>query len=398
MGVKIIPSSDKIDLEYPDKKSYVNVIENTNKMKVGSSFTSSFSKEDIEFYNMLIFSDNLRALRYLYDDFKGKIRLIYIDPPYATGRLFNGESLKKSHLTGDDLAYDDRMLGSQYIEFLRSRMIFLRELLAEDGSIYVHIDWKMSHYVRVVMDEIFGPEHFVNEISRIKCNPKGMPRQGYGNYKDNILFYSKGNNFLWNDSREPFTDEEIARLFSKVDGNGRRYTTFPLHANGPVSEGETGKAWRGRLPPKGAHWQYKQKDLDKLDEDGLIIWSKNGNPRRKVYADDAIKRGKKRQDIWDFKDPQYAIYPTEKNLDMLKVIIEASSNPRDIVLDAFCGAGTTLRAAESLGRRWIGIDNSPVAISIVRDWLQKETTLDLQPYVILTDILNLKVTDEILEH
>ena len=123
------------------------------------------------------------------------------------------------------------------------------------------------------------------------------------------------------------------------------------------------------MPPKGSHWQYLPEVLDKFDEQGLIEWSPKGNPRRKYYADEAIKKKKKRQDIWEFKDPYYPLYPTQKNLEMLKVIVEASSNPGDIVLDAFCGSGTTLIAAEELGRRWIGIDNAKVAISVAKERL-----------------------------
>ncbi|MEW6007316.1 MAG: site-specific DNA-methyltransferase, partial [bacterium] len=119
-------------------------------------------------------------------------------------------------------------------------------------------------------------------------------------------------------------------------------------------------------PPRGSHWQYPPEELDKLNEQGLIEWSSTGNPRRIYYAEEAVKKGKKRQDIWEFKDPPYPSYPTEKNLEMLKTIIEASSNPDDLVLDCFVGSGTTLIAAEELGRRWIGIDNSKVALDVAQ--------------------------------
>ena len=264
----------------------------------------------------------------------------------------------------DETAYIDRLHGSEYFEFLRERLILMRELLADDGSIYVHIDCKIGHYVKILMDEIFGEENFINDITRIKCNPKNFPRKAYGNIKDMILFYSKTNKYIWNDPREPYTQEDIEKLFPKIDENGRRYTTVPLHAPGETKNGATGKAWRGMLPPKGRHWRYPPEVLEELDKKGLIEWSKRGVPRLKIYADEFIKKGKRRQDIWEFKDPQYPSYPTEKNLDMHKVIIEASSNSGDIVLDAFAGSGTTLVAAEMLGRRWIGIDNSPYAIKI----------------------------------
>jgi adenine-specific DNA-methyltransferase len=216
------------------------------------------------------------------------------------------------------------------------------------------------------MDKIFGEDNFINHIVRIKCNPKNFHRAGYGNIHDMILFYSKTQNYVWNDSRESFSEDDIRRLSPKVDKSGRRYTTTPLHAPGETQNGVTGLPWRGIRPPRGRHWQYPPEELDRLDKEGLIEWSPNGNPRKIIYADEMIQKGKKRQDVWDFKDPPYPIYPTAKNIEMLKVIINASSNPDDIVLDCFAGSGTTLVAAEALGRRWIGIDISEVAIETIQ--------------------------------
>ena len=127
--------------------------------------------------------------------------------------------------------------------------------------------------------------------------------------------------------------------------------------------GATGKPWRGLKPPLGRHWRYPPSVLEELDRKGLIEWSSTGNPRKKIYADEVMKAGVKIQDVWTFKDPQNPKYPTEKNLEMLKLIVANSSRPGDVILDAFCGSGSTLVAARELGRRWIGIDNSPVAIA-----------------------------------
>jgi adenine-specific DNA-methyltransferase len=315
--------------------------------------------------NMLIYGDNLPALKALMGnpDINGKVRLVYIDPPFSTNQDFRGGNSRTiSRSTEDEIAYEDRLVGAKYLEFLRKRFILLRELLANDGSIYVHIDWKIGHYVKILMDEVWGQERFINNITRVKCNPKSFKRKAYGNMTDMILFYSKTEDYVWNDSREEMGEDDILRLFPKVDKNGRRYTTLPLHAAGETQNGPTGQPWRRRRPPKGSHWQYPPEVLDRLDEQGLIEWSSTGNPRRKHYADDILRNGKKRQDIWEFKDPPYPIYPTEKNAEMLKAIVKTSSNPNDIVLDSFSGAGTTLVCAEELRRRWIGIDNSPWAI------------------------------------
>ena len=242
--------------------------------------------------------------------------------------------------------------------------MLLRELLSDHGSIYLHIDYKIGHYVKVLMDEVFGPENFRNDITRIKCNPKNFSRTGYGNIKDMILFYSKSASPTWREARRPLSAEQTARLFKKIDAGGRRYTTVPLHAPGETARGETGKAWRGIMPPKGRHWRSAPAALDALDRDGLIEWSSSGVPRKKIYLDQMP--GQKVQDIWEFKDPQHPSYPTEKNLDMLKLIVAASSDEQDLVLDCFCGSGTTLVAADELNRNWIGIDESEHAIEVAK--------------------------------
>ena len=321
--------------------------------------------------NRLILGDNWLALNLLLQDptISGRVRLIYIDPPYSTNQEFRiGDertaTVSSSH--EDRVAYEDKLLGANYLKFLYDRFVLLREILADDGSIYVHVDVKIGHYVKVLMDKIFGEENFINHIVRIKCNPKNFFRPGYGNIHDMILFYSKSKSYVWNEAREEFSEDEVKRLFPKVDKSGRRYTTTPLHAPGETRNGVTGLPWRGIKPPKGRHWRYPPEELERLDKEGLIEWSSNRVPRKIIYADEVIQKGKKRQDIWDFKDPPYPIYPTEKNIEMLKVIIQASSNPDDIVLDCFAGSGTTLVAAEALGRRWIGVDNSEIAIEIIQ--------------------------------
>jgi len=315
--------------------------------------------------NMLIEGDNLSVIKTLLKEpsVAGRVKLIYIDPPFSTNQEFRGGTSRTvSRSIEDEIAYKDKLIGAEYIEFLRKRLILLKDMLADDGSIYVHIDCKIGHYVKVLMDEIFGRKQYINDITRIKCNPKGSKRKAYGNMKDMILFYSKSSHYVWNESREKFREEDIQRLFQKIDKDGRRYTTLPLHGPGETRNGPTGRPWKGVSPPKGSHWQYCPEKLDRLDKQGLIEWSSTGNPRRKYYAEEALIKGKKRQDIWEFKDPAYPSYPTEKNLKMLKMIIEASSNDDSLVLDCFAGSGTTLVAAEELKRRWIGIDDSRLAI------------------------------------
>lgn len=317
--------------------------------------------------NRLIQGNNLSVLRTLLDGYRGKVDLIYIDPPFATNGQFRigaDRANTISSSTEDALAYNDTLLGAAYMEFMRERLILLRELLSEQGSIYLHIDYKIGHYLKVLMDEVFGNRHFRNDIARIKCNPKNFSRKAYGNIKDLILFYSKSDRMTWNDPKVPFSEEDKVRLFKKIDANGRMYTTIPLHAPGETRNGSTGEPWRGIMPPKGRHWRSAPDELEEMNKQGLIEWSANGVPRKKIYADE--RAGKRVQDIWTFKDPQYPIYPTQKSLELLKFIVEASSNEGDLVLDCFCGSGTTLLAAQELGRRWIGIDEAEPAIEIAQ--------------------------------
>ena len=352
-------------LQYPLKKTENQILMETNKLKLVSIFGTGKNK--------LIKGENLQVLKTLLEDFnlKGKIDLVYIDPPFATNNHFtigNDRVSTISNSKKDKTAYKDKLIGNEFLEFLRERFIFLRELLSQNGSIYLHIDYKVGHYVKIIMDEIFGIENFRNDITRIKCNPKNFQRKAYGNIKDMILFYSKSKNPIWNEAKEKFTEIDIERLFKKIDSTGRRYTTIPLHAPGETMNGSTGQEWKGQKPPKGRHWRSDPKIFDKWDKQGLIEWSANGVPRKKIYADE--KDGKKKQDIWEYKDTQYPTYPTEKNFNLLKDIILASSNPNSIVLDCFCGSGTTLQAAQELERNWIGIDNSEEAIKVTQERLK----------------------------
>lgn len=327
--------------------------------------------------NLLIKGDNIEAMKWLLNNgYKGLVDLVYIDPPFATGGTFgidkDGRVATISKSINSTVAYLDTLQGPKFIEFLRERVILIHELLSDKGSLYLHIDYKIGHYVKVMLDEVFGIENFRNDITRIKCNPKNFERIGYGNIKDMILFYTKTSKPIWNHPTFDCSEEDIAKLYSKIDKNGRRYTTVPIHAPGETTKGETNRPFKGVYPPKGRHWRCSIEDLEALDKAGLIEWSAKGNPRKINYAEDHLK--KKAQDIWEFKDPTYPIYPTEKNMDMLKFIIEASSNINSIVMDCFCGSGSTLCAANSCSRKWIGIDQSDVAISTVKSRFKNSKT------------------------
>ncbi len=317
--------------------------------------------------NLLIHGDNIKAMRHLIDErgLEGKVDLVYIDPPFATNcrfKIADGRVSTMSQQIEGETAYTDFLQGKEFVEFIRERLLLLKELMSERGSIYLHTDYKVGHYLKVMMDEVFGQKNFRNDITRVKCNSKNFPHVGYGNIKDMILFYTKGDCPIWNEPKERYSPEDIVRLFPKVSKDGRRYTTNPINAPG---ESRNPKMFKGLLPPKGRHWCVDVETLEQWDREGKIEWSANGNPRKIMYADESV--GKRVNDIWtDFKDPQYPVYPTEKNASMLDRIILTSSNRDSIVLDCFCGSGTTLSAAERNGRRWIGIDASDAAIRAVR--------------------------------
>lgn len=310
--------------------------------------------------NNLYFGDNLDVMSHLLHQkkLKGKVKLVYIDPPYGTNSIFQSRHQKDS--------YKDDLVGSHFIEFIRRRLILIRELLTEDGSIYLHLDGNMTFQIKVIMDEVFGAKNFRGFITRKKCSNKNSTRKTYGNISDYIIFYSKSDNYTWHRATDAWTDEKILKEYPCIDEkSGRRYKKVPIHAPG-IRNGETGKEWKGMFPPQGKHWQYTPTKLDEFDAKGEIYWSPTGNPRRKVFLDE--DKGIPVQDIWlDVQDSlnqsiKITGYPTEKNPYLLERIIKASSNSGDIVLDCFAGSGTTLDLAEQFGRKWIGIDNSSEAI------------------------------------
>ncbi len=345
--------SSGYELKYDGKLHASELIKELPKQKYNKIFGNG---DD----NFLFNGDNLDVLKHLIHErkLKNKIKLVYIDPPYGTNSVFQSRNQKSS--------YKDDLIGSHFIEFIRKRLILLRELLSDDGSIYVHLDNNMAFEIKLIMDEVFGAKNFKGFISRKKCSNKNYTKNTYGNISDYLLFYSKSENYVWNRATLAWTEEKIKKEYPCIDeSTGRRFKKVPIHAPG-VRNGETGKMWKGMMPPKGKHWQYLPSKLDVFDENGDIYWSATGNPRRKVWFDE--NKGVAVQDIWtDVQDSvnqniKITGYPTEKNPNLLERIINASSNEGDYVLDCFAGSGTTLGVAGQLKRKWIGVDNSSEAI------------------------------------
>ena len=352
-----------MNIIFDGKESHEAIIERSNK---------ATSRIVCEEKSLIIKGDNFLAMSSMMPDYKDKIDLVYIDPPFNTDQIFLVSDDRVSTISrsrNGKVAYSDVMTKDEYLKFMYERFVLIRELLSNKGSLYVHIDTKMGHYFKVMLDEIFGDDCFKNDITRIKSNPKNFDRKAYGNQKDMILFYTKTNSGIWNDIRLKCTNEEIAKRFSKVDSDGRRYTIIPLHAPGESSvSSPTGQPWRGLNPPQGRHWRTDPTEFDRLDSLNMIEWSSTGNPRIKKYADE--HQGKKIQDIWSFEDPQYPVYPTEKNSDMLEQIILQSSEKGSYVMDCFAGSGSMLLAAQKHNRRFVGIDKSEMSIEIMRSRIE----------------------------
>lgn len=194
---------------------------------------------------LLFEGENFEVLSFLLQNgYKEKIDLIYIDPPFSTNSDFIIDHERTSTVSMPRkglLAYSDKLSKNQYLEFIRERVVLMYYLLSERGSFYFHIDSKIGHYIKIILDEIFGIENYVNDISRKKSNPKNFYRKAYGNQKDVLLFYVKNKDkYIWNNVTIPYNDKELVEKYNKVDSSGRRYTTVPIHAPGETS-GLTGE-------------------------------------------------------------------------------------------------------------------------------------------------------------
>ncbi|MBT9139018.1 MAG: Modification methylase DpnIIB [Syntrophomonadaceae bacterium] len=290
---------------------------------------------------------------------KGRVRLIYIDPPFGTGDIYDAR--------GNAPAYSAKLQGAKFIEFLRKRLVFLREIVADDGSIYVRTDYHFGHYLKAVMDEVFGKNNFRNEmiINRTKKIFEGMTR--FNTATDSVFFYTKTGNYLF----DGFKKERPNQKWIAMHSPGIRWTRVDkkylhLFKSEELKEKNGEYYSRGRvfwgeviMPPEGRHWTFTQDRLDKyLAEHRIRL-----NPKTKMP--EYLTSSKEIVDSNWTDIPGYTFkwrYPTENSEQLLERIIIASSNPGDLVLDAFAGSGTTGAVAEKLGRRWIMIDCGKLAI------------------------------------
>lgn len=335
--------------------------------------------------NKLIWGDNKLILSSLKNgplreeiEKQGGLKLIYIDPPFDVGADFSmdieigGDTFTKKPNILEEIAYRDTWGkgADSFISMIYERLILMRDLLAEDGSIYVHCDWRVSGYLRLALEEVFGNDSYKNEITWQRTNAHNETGQ-YGRVHDTIHFLTKrADCYIWHPDAVPFSEEQLARY--KKDEIGRYYTTQDLTAPRPRSN--SGKfEWRGTMPSPTRGWGYTVEQLEQWWSEGRIATKRDGAPRMDgliVYLDE--KDGQAPQSIWldvsrvTNTGNERIGYPTQKPEALLERIIKASSNEGDLIADFFCGSGTTAAVAEKLGRKWITSDLGKFAIHTTR--------------------------------
>jgi len=342
-------------------------------------------RETSEWRNRLIWGDKKYVLPSLLNEFAGKVNLIYIDPPFDTGADFSflatvpaspdeaeDEELNftKQPSIIEQKAYRDTWGGGGYDTYLQwsyETFLLLHELLADDGSLYVHIGPNVSHYIKPLLDEIFGTDNYRNEIVWQRHGAHNDP-QKYGIVHEEIFFYTKGSKWTYNPTYTPYTDEYVNERFRSIEeGTGRKYWLNTMTAAG---QGKPAVFFGvSRAPPPGTHWRFTQEKIDDLIAQGKVVASSSGMPYVKQYLDESP--GKPIQSIWpDVRMTRSGFerlpYATQKPESLLERIIRTSSNEGDLVLDCFVGSGTTAAVAEKLNRRWIACDLGRFAIHTTR--------------------------------
>lgn len=382
--------------------------------------------------NTLYYGDNLDILRrYIPDE---SVDLIYLDPPFNSNRSYNvlfkeesGKSAEAQITAFDDTwhwganaeqTYDELVTGSNlavgsmisalrqfigtnqmlaYLVMMAARLVELHRVLKPTGSLYLHCDPTASHYLKIILDTIFGPNNYLSEVVWKRTSGHNSAKR-WGPIHDVILFYSKSSSFTWNTVFEKYDDAYLEAFYKFSDAKGR-YRLSDLTGAG-VRTGDSGKEWKGVNPTKvQRHWAVPnkifqevfpdidleplstQQKLDVLDAGGLIYWPPKGSvPQFKRYY--SPDKGTPIQDVVMDIDPISAQaaerlgYPTQKPLALLERIIQASSNSGDIVLDPFSGCGTAISAAQKLGRHWIGIDITHLAIAMHKSRLKDMFNLE----------------------
>ena len=354
----------------------------------------------------LIVDDNLAAMAPLESE---SVTLAYLDPPFNSGRTYGAYlsrgrqgGAESQKVFGDAWRWDDDVealaerlhdwlprsttdllrslvsavgrssLGA-YLVMMAPRLAETRRLLSAEGSLYLHCDPSASHYLRVVLDDLFGPQNFRNEIAWRRTHAHSSSRR-YGPIHDSILFYSKGKDYIWNAPKAKYTSEYLEKFYRGEDSAGAFQLitcTAPGDRTGTLAHYE----WHGLLPPPGRHWAWRRERMEEFEAAGRLVHSANGVPRLKRYANEAT--GTALQDMWldisrlDAHAEERLGFETQKPIPLLERIVLASSRPGDVVLDSFAGTGTTGVAAERNQRGWILMDNSLLSASLALSRLRQ---------------------------
>ncbi|MBN2230503.1 MAG: site-specific DNA-methyltransferase [Candidatus Thorarchaeota archaeon] len=310
-------------------------------------------------------------------DLRGEFRQIYIDPPFLSGTIYTKKTrvdgdAESSAIVSDIETYNDKWASiDEYLEFMRPRLTVMKDLLTENGSLWVHLDWHVSHYVKVLLDGIFGYENFVNEIVWTRTNSPKTQSKGFGAQHDVILLYALDSEKFQTNSVYRKHDERSKRPYSYKDDRGR-FRLIEIEAQGiQRSENRKQFEWRGRTAP----YLYRKETLEKWWREDLIYRSRNGRYTKKQYLDDTL--GIPVSDLWfdiapvQGKSKEYTGFLTQKPVALLERIIQSASESGDLVGDFFAGSGTTAIAAASLRRRWILCDLSASAIEVAKERIEK---------------------------
>ena len=316
--------------------------------------------------NKIFWGDNLQVMSHLLKEFRGKVDLIYIDPPFDSKADYKkriqlrGQQVYNESTSFEEKQYTDIWNNDEYLQFIYERVVLLRELLSPRGSIYFHCDWHKSHHIRCILDEVFGSSSMQNEIVWKRTDAKGDAAQGsrhYSRVQDVILFYTKSDDYCWNTLYTPLSKEYVDGFYRHIDGNGRRYKLENMLGPGGAAKGNPVYEVMGVTRA----WRFSKEKMQRMIDDGLVIQTNPGTvPMQKKYLDDSkgVQVGTWWDDISMIRgfSSEKMDYPTQKPEELLERILKASTNEGDLVFDCFMGSGTTQTVAMKLGRRFIGAD------------------------------------------
>lgn len=341
--------------------------------------------QDLPQGGLLYHGDNKDVLAHLLaNGFRGKVKLIYIDPPFDSGadyvrkvQLRGAKGTVKidgeDYTLGEQVQYSDIWANDNYLQFMYERLLMLRELLSEDGSLYLHCDWNKAHHLRCVTEEVFGQDGFRNEIiwQRVAARSDSTT---YNHIHDVVLFCTKSADFTWNQQYHAYSDKYVEDKYALADKDGRKYQLDNLTSPNPRPN--MTYEWMGHPPPEKG-WRYSKDAMQQLHDAGRIWYPKEKSKRPRLirYLDEG--KGVPLRSIWTDINPvnsqadERSEYPTQKPVTLLARLIETSTNPGDLVLDSFVGSGTTAVAAQQLGRRWIGCDINKGAIQTTAKRIQE---------------------------